>query len=44
MSKSQKALSATTSAELLSYIINVTPELRDEIDLPIQRAKYCTNW
>jgi hypothetical protein len=25
-----------TSAELLSYIINVTPELRDEIDLPVQ--------
>lgn len=25
-----------TSAELLSYIINITPELRDEIDLPVQ--------
>ena len=36
MSKSQKALSANTSAELLSYIINVTPELAGEIDLPVQ--------
>lgn len=36
MSKSQKALSANTSAELLSYIINVTPELSGEIDLPVQ--------
>lgn len=35
---SQKALSTTTSAELLSYIINVTPELRGEIDLPVQGA------
>ena len=25
-----------TSAELLSYIINVTPELRENIDLPVQ--------
>lgn len=33
---SKKSLSATTSAELLSYIINVTPELKDEIDLPVQ--------
>ena len=32
----QKALSASSSAELLSYIINVTPELRGEIDLPVQ--------
>lgn len=32
----EKALSATTSAELLSYIINVTPELKDDIDLPVQ--------
>ena len=38
MSKSQKALSANTSAELLSYIINVTPELSGEIDLPVQGA------
>lgn len=36
MSKSQKALSANSSAELLSYIINVTPELSGEIDLPVQ--------
>lgn len=32
----EKALSASSSAELLSYIINVTPELRGEIDLPVQ--------
>lgn len=29
-------ISAKTSAELLSYIINVTPELKGEIDLPVQ--------
>ena len=34
--KSGAVLSAKSSAELLSYIINVTPELRDEIDLPVQ--------
>lgn len=34
--KSGSVLSAKTSAELLSYIINVTPELREEIDLPKQ--------
>lgn len=33
---SKTSLSAKTSAELLSYIINVTPELKDEIDLPVQ--------
>lgn len=33
---SKKTLSAKTSAELLSYIINVTPELKNEIDLPKQ--------
>lgn len=33
---SQRALSVDTSAELLSYIINVTPELKGEIDLPRQ--------
>lgn len=38
MSKSQKVLSAKSSAELLSYIINVTPELQGEIDLPVQRT------
>ena len=32
----KKVLSAKTSAELLSYIINVTPELKNEIDLPKQ--------
>ena len=31
-------LKARNSAELLSYIINVTPELKDEIDLPVQGA------
>ena len=31
-----KNLNVKTSAELLSYIINVTPELKDEIDLPVQ--------
>lgn len=36
MPKVTKALSVTTSAELLSYIINVTPELSGEIDLPVQ--------
>ena len=29
-------LNVQTSPELLSYIINVTPELRDNIDLPVQ--------
>lgn len=33
---SAKNLDVKTSAELLSYIINVTPELRGEIDLPVQ--------
>lgn len=33
---SKSVLSIKSSAELLSYIINVTPELRDEIDLPVQ--------
>ena len=33
---SKKTISAKTSAELLSYIINVTPELSGEIDLPVQ--------
>lgn len=33
---SKTSLSAKTSAELLSYIINVTPELKSEIDLPVQ--------
>ena len=32
----KKVLAAQNSAELLSYIINVTPELRGEIDLPVQ--------
>jgi len=33
---SKKTLNAKTSAELLSYIINVTPELKENIDLPVQ--------
>lgn len=36
MGKAKSVLNAKNSAELLSYIINVTPELRDEIDLPVQ--------
>ena len=32
----KQVVSAKTSAELLSYIINVTPELQGEIDLPKQ--------
>ena len=37
MGKSKNALkNVNTSADLLSYIINVTPELRGEIDLPVQ--------
>lgn len=35
-SVSQANLDVNNSVELLSYIINVTPELRDEIDLPVQ--------
>ena len=31
-----KVLKVTTDSELLSYIINVTPELQGEIDLPVQ--------
>ncbi len=36
MSVSQNNLNVNDSVELLSYIINVTPELRGEIDLPVQ--------
>lgn len=38
MAKMNKAVlqNVNTDAELLSYIINVTPELREEIDLPKQ--------
>lgn len=32
----KNTIKAKNSAELLSYIINVTPELRENIDLPIQ--------
>ena len=35
-SVSQNNLNVNDSVELLSYIINVTPELRGEIDLPVQ--------
>lgn len=33
---SKSVLSARSAAEVLSYIINVTPELQNEIDLPVQ--------
>lgn len=36
MSYTKGALKAGNDAELLSYIINVTPELAEEIDLPVQ--------
>ncbi len=36
MAKSKDILKATSNAELLSYIINTTPELAAEIDLPKQ--------
>ena len=32
----KNTIKAQNSAELLSYIINVTPELRENIDLPVQ--------
>lgn len=32
----RKVLAVKNDTELLSYIINVTPELRDNIDLPVQ--------
>lgn len=41
---SKNVLKAKTSAELLSYIINITPELRDHIDLPVQRTVNCSYW
>lgn len=34
--KSKENLKVQNSAELLSYVINQTPELRDNIDLPVQ--------
>lgn len=36
MSYTKGALKAGNDAELLSYIINVTPELKEELDLPVQ--------
>lgn len=36
MSVTRNNLNVRDSVELLSYIINVTPELREEIDLPVQ--------
>lgn len=36
MSTIKKVLKATTDSELLSYIINVTPVLQEDIDLPVQ--------
>lgn len=35
-SKAKSVLKAKTDAELLSYIINVTPDLKENIDLPVQ--------
>lgn len=34
--RTTNAINVKSSAELLSYIINVTPELRGEVDLPVQ--------
>lgn len=36
MGKSKTALTKTSNAELISYIINQTPALRENLDLPIQ--------
>ena len=36
---SKKVLKATNNEELMSYIINVSPELRENIDLPVQGEK-----
>ena len=36
MGKTRNVLKAQNDAELLSYIINVTPELKENIDLPVQ--------
>ena len=36
MAFKKSVLKVSNDAELLSYIINVTPELRDNIDLPVQ--------
>lgn len=36
MAKSKNLLKATSNAEILSYIINQNPELKAEIDLPVQ--------
>ena len=44
MSVSQDNLNVNDSVELLSYIINVTPALRENIYLPVQRTKYIANW
>ena len=36
MAKTKNTLKAKDNLELLSYVINVTPELREDIDLPTQ--------
>lgn len=36
MAKSKNLLKSTSNAEILSYIINQNPELKAEIDLPVQ--------
>ena len=38
-----KVLKVNSDSELLSFIINTTPELASNIDLPVQRTINCTN-
>lgn len=40
MGVSKNNLSAKDSAELLSYVINQTPILRENLDLPVQRREH----
>lgn len=40
----KSVLRANNNAELLSFIINQTPELSGEVDLPVQRTIYSSNW
>lgn len=43
MPSSKAVIKTSSSAELLSYIINQTPELKANINLPVQRTKYRAN-
>ena len=43
MGVTSKNVSVKSSAELLSYIINQDPILRENIDLPVERTINCTN-